>query len=423
MQAVVTAQEMSETLEHLAAELHQLLSRMHASRPSFDDPVRREQFLSCVQELADKTQQAREMANAMWASLGNRMATARDSVQARKDAWGEKFAQAKDAAQASKDALGERMTEARDSAVAHGQALGERMAEARDSAVAHRQALGERMAEARDSAAARRQALGEALDSVAMQLRTLAADCADGPRMASWKAGRDRLSTSYEDLLRTVRNSRLARVATKQIHLPHLKPTNYHRNIFHVGMGVGAVGMYELFLTYTSTVWILLAISVLAGSLEITRKIWPQWNLMLMNSIFFRRIARPREHDRINSASVYTFTLLGVCLLAPMIAVEVGLLVLAFADPTASIVGKRWGVKKVWRQKSWAGSLAFLLVAFSVAFAFLTLKSALPTMGTIAGASFATALVATVTETLSDRLDDNFSVLAMSTAVAALFFM
>ncbi len=405
MQAAVTAQEMSETLERLAEGLHQLLSRMHASRPSFDDPVRREQFLARVQELADKTQQAREMANAMWASLGDKMATARDSVQARKEAWGEKFAQAKDAAQASREALGERM------------------AEARDTAAARRQALGDKMAEARDSAAARRQALGEALDSVSSQLRTLAAECAEGPRVVAWKARRDRLSTSYEDLLRSVRNSRLARVATKQIHLPHLKPTNYHRNIFHIGMGVIAVSMYELLLTYTATICVLASISLLAGSLEITRKIWPKWNHMLMNSIFFRRIARPREHHRINSASVFAFTLLGVCLVAPMVAVEVGLLVLAFADPAASIVGKRWGTKKIWRQKSWVGSLAFLVVAFVAAFAFLTFKAALPTWGAIAGVSLATALAATTAETLSDRLDDNFSVLAMSTLVAALFLL
>ena len=240
--------------------------------------------------------------------------------------------------------------------------------------------------------------------------------------MTAWKTQRDRLSTSYEDLLRSVRNSRLARVATKQVNLPHLKPINYHRNIFHVAMGVVAVVLYEYFLSYSATILVLGTISVIAGTLEVTRKIWPAWNHILMNSFLFKRIARPREHSRINSASVYTFTLTGVCLLAPMIAVETGLLVLAFADPAASLVGKRWGSRKLWRQKSWAGSLAFLVVAFLVAAAFLTLKLAVPTWGTLAGAAFAIALVATATETLSDRLDDNFSVLAMSTAIAALFF-
>lgn len=387
MEAVVTAQELSETLERLAEELHQLLSRMHSGRPRFDDPVFQEQFRIRVQELADKTTQAREMANAMWASFGDRVADARESVQARKEAWGEKMAQARDAAQAS------------------------------------REALGDRMAEARDSAAARRQALAEALDSMASQLRTLASECADGPRMTVWKARRDRLSNSYEDLVRSVRSSHLARVATKQIHLPHLKPTNYHRNVFHVAMGLSAVALYELVLTYSATIWVLGSLSAVALTLEVTRKVWPRWNHVLMHSIIFRRIARPREHGRINSASVYTFTLLGVCLLAPMTAVETGLLVLAFADPAASIVGKRWGTRKIWRQKSWAGSLAFLAVAFAVTAAFLTWKAALPTWGTIAGVACATAVVGAATETLSDRLDDNFSVLAMSTAVTALFFL
>lgn len=369
MEAVVTAQEMSETLEGLAVELHQMLSRMHASRRGFDDPELRLQFSTRAQELADRAQAAREMANTMWASFGERVASARDSVQAHREAWGE------------------------------------------------------RMADARDSAATRRQALSDALDAMAGQLRSLAAESAAGPRMTAWRSRRDRLSTSYEELLRSVRRSKLARVATKQVHLPHLKPTNYHRNIFHVGMGVVAVGLYEFFLTYTATIWVLATISAIAGTLEITRKFWPHWNHLLMNSIFFKRIARPREHGRINSASVYAFTLTGVCLLAPMIAVETGLLVLAFADPAASLVGKRWGRRKLWRQKSWAGSAAFLVVAFGVATAFLLWKSAVPTWGSVAGAAFAIALVATATETLSDRLDDNFSVLAMSTAIAALFFL
>ena len=100
MEAVVTAREMSETLERLAVELHQMLSRMHASRPRFEDPAMRAQFSARVQELADRTQAAREMANAMWSSFGDSVANARDSVQARREAWGDRYAQARDAAQA-----------------------------------------------------------------------------------------------------------------------------------------------------------------------------------------------------------------------------------------------------------------------------------------------------------------------------------
>jgi dolichol kinase len=359
--------QLSQTLESLSEELHQLLSRMQSSRKDFDDPQRLEQFRARAAELADRISSAREMANQAWAHFGERVASARDAAQA------------------------------------------------------HRNALGEKVAEMRDSAGERRAALAASMDSMALQLRTMAQDFSHRPRARKVRDWRNRLSASYEEMIRNVRKSRLNRVATKQVHLPHIKPTNYHRNLFHVGMGVGSVILYETLLTYASALWVLGALCAVALTLEITRKIWPAWNEVLLNSFVFKRIHRPRERYRINSASVFALTLLGVFLVAPMTAVEVGLLILALADPVASIVGKRWGHRKIWRQKSWAGSLAFLGVAFGCAFGFLTWKAAFDSTSALLVAAFVTAFAAALTETLSDRLDDNFTVLSMSTLVMALF--
>ncbi len=349
MQAVLTADELTLVLGSLTEELHQFLSRLYAEKLTDADRTRLDALVAACRELADKAQNAREMAGDAWDSFG------------------------------------------------------------------------ERVANARDAAAARRQTLGESLERMSTSLRSMAAELAEHPRVARVRSWRNRLSTNYEDLLRSVRRSRVAQ-AGQPLQLPHLKPANYHRNVFHVAMGLVSVLLYELVLTWPLTMLVLGSISTVVVTLEVTRKIWPRWNQMICDSIFFRLIIRPRELRRINSASVYALTLTGMCLLAPMPAVEVGLLVLAFGDPAASIIGKRWGSRKLWRQKSWAGSAAFFGVAFGVSVLFLGLKGLLAPWSMV-GVAAAAAFAGTVTELLSDRLDDNFSVLAMTTAVTALFFM
>ncbi len=308
-----------------------------------------------------------------------------------------------------------------ESARRSGRELAERVSAAREAATRHWETVGRRMASARSNASLRYQKLSASLEGMATNLRTLTSELAESSRKATAREWCDRLSWSYEDMVRALRRARLASRGIK-LSLPHLKPVNYSRNVFHVAMGVVSVALYELFLDWPTTILILGVLSALVIAAEVSRAFIPGVNRWLVTLPVFKQTIRPREMGRINSASSYCLTLTAMCILAPMAAVETGLLVLALADPAASILGMRYGRRKLWKSKSVLGTLAFFGVALITSAVVLGLRSGLGPWG-IAAASGAVAAASAATELFSDRLDDNFSVLAVATGVAALFMM
>lgn len=75
------------------------------------------------------------------------------------------------------------------------------------------------------------------------------------------------------------------------------------------------------------------------------------------------------------------------------------MLVLGFADPTASVIGRLWGRHKLGKG-SWEGSGVFFLVAAAVPTPFAGLPAAV-----------IPALVVAVAEVLPNGIDDNLTVL------------
>jgi dolichol kinase len=295
-------------------------------------------------------------------------------------------------------------------------------ASARAAATARWELLEQRLASTRRGASARYEALSESLDNLAASLRIVAAEVVTSSRRARCKEWCDRLAISYEDLVRNMRRARIVKTATARLSLPHIKPVNYARNIFHVFMGVMAVAAYELLLDWKSAMFVMAGLSAFVIAAEVSRAFVPGINRMLVTLPVFKQIIRPREMGRINSASSLTLTLTAMCLLAPMPAVEVGLLVLALADPAASLLGMRYGRRKLWKSKSVLGTLAFLAVALLVSLGVLALRSPLSGVW-LAAAACCVAVASAATELFSDRLDDNFSVLAIATGVAALWIV
>ncbi len=256
------------------------------------------------------------------------------------------------------------------------------------------------------------------LDRMTATLAALSQEMQESPRWASSKRCVQRLSVNYEELLRSVRGMKLHSLGYS-IRLPHFKPMNFARNIFHVANGLGAFALSAWVLTPFQCVLVLLGMSVFVGSLETIRAFHPGFNRALCGLPIFKYTMRPRELNRVNSASVFAWTLTGVTILAPLSAVQVGLLILTFADPAASLVGKKWGTYKLWKQKSLAGSAAFFGVALVCSALGFGLLAGLP-WGLSVGFGAVVALTTAVTELLSDRLDDNFTVLGMGAAVAGL---
>lgn len=131
----------------------------------------------------------------------------------------------------------------------------------------------------------------------------------------------------------------------------------------------------------------------------------------------FRLIERPGEGeaDRIEAVAGYAGSVVGTMLLFPA-HVELGVVVLAilaFGDGAATTIGMIVGGPRLgWNQaKSWAGTLAFVLVSGPLA-AFLYWHEANPTVppATALTIGLSAAIAAAIAESLPSRINDNIRV-------------
>ena len=174
------------------------------------------------------------------------------------------------------------------------------------------------------------------------------------------------------------------------------------RRVFHAVSGVVlAVGPELLGLGRGAVLTILVLLLAGAVLLDVARLRHPSLNIL-----FFRLLgplASPGEAGGFASSTWYLLGVLLVYALIPARAVP-AVLVLGLADPVASVVGRRWGRRRVGKG-TLAGGGAFLAVAAIV-------------LHFTAGGSAAlvVAVAATVVELLPLPVDDNLSV-PVATAV------
>jgi dolichol kinase len=124
---------------------------------------------------------------------------------------------------------------------------------------------------------------------------------------------------------------------------------------------------------------------------------------------FWEKFARPvigsmiRPHEKAGDFSGATYILATICVVVALFTKPVAVACLAFimvGDTFAALIGRRWGRHR-FGHKSYEGSLACLVSLLVVAW--LTPDLALP-IGVLG------AVVATVTEALPWRIDDNVTV-------------
>lgn len=226
------------------------------------------------------------------------------------------------------------------------------------------------------------------------------------PRLKRFRARWKALGVSYEELVAELRDREFRGVAG--LSFTHLKPRNIARNVFHVGMGFTGVALYEWVLTRAEALWCLAGFLVFFILLEVFRRVSATFNEKLVKRIF-AKISRPHESHQVPAATWYALAIfLGVAFMDKH-PIELGILVLAVGDPVASFTGKTWGKNKIWRQKSLAGALGFQASATVIGMLFLVNVVGLAWLPAL-GIASAAAFVGAVTELLSDRLDDNFTI-------------
>lgn len=200
---------------------------------------------------------------------------------------------------------------------------------------------------------------------------------------------------------------------------PRAKPHNLARTSFHALSGVMWALLYEHVLDRGPLLWVLAGCLVFFVTDDVMRRWFPERRSGFAVAVF-RMLSRSSEASRMASSTWYALGLMVSVALLPKPACLVGILVLAFADPAAGLVGRRWGGPRLHRHKSLGGTTAFCVVAFGIAVATLAIQLPALTLATRVLAAAAIALAGTVAELLGDYVQDNFSIPVVAGTVAAL---
>ena len=179
------------------------------------------------------------------------------------------------------------------------------------------------------------------------------------------------------------------------------------RRVFHAAGGVLIVLVLTFSSMEDSLVWIILGTGLaLSAIIDAVRLYDPD-----LNRRFFRvfvALASPREARELASSTWYLLGVLLTLLLFPRAYALAGILVLALADPAASVIGRVWG-RTPFLGGSVRGTIAFGSVAFLVLLLFVPWWAAL-----------ATAVATALMEASSLDVDDN---LVVPITVAGVLFL
>ena len=133
------------------------------------------------------------------------------------------------------------------------------------------------------------------------------------------------------------------------------------RRIFHAITGtVIFVAVTQLDLSESLTITGLSVLFLILLALDLIRLRVPHLNILFFR--FFQILVSPRESQSIASSTWYILGALIAIVLFPISAALSGILILAWADPTASYLGRRWG-RRSFLGGTLEGTTAFLVVA------------------------------------------------------------
>lgn len=118
---------------------------------------------------------------------------------------------------------------------------------------------------------------------------------------------------------------------------------------------------------------------------------------------FFARLVMLRKHERNNLTSAISFviaTIIAFSAFDYQIAL-VALLMTVLGDFTAALMGLTFGEKKIFRNKSYVGTISGLIVNLLIGFIILP---------NLPGIFIPMAFTASIVETMTQKLDDNLTV-------------
>ena len=180
------------------------------------------------------------------------------------------------------------------------------------------------------------------------------------------------------------------------------------RRLFHVVNGVSTATAYALLFTHEQVIHIFGTIACVVYVVDRVRIAYPEAvarRAAWVNRFFVRAEEQFRESAMIPYAIAVLLTILTV----PKRAALVGIYTLAVADPLAAVVGIQYGRRRIARNRSLEGSLAFFAATLVIAALVLGWGAEAPALA-IAGASATIGLGAAMCELLPLRIDDNLTI-------------
>jgi dolichol kinase len=275
-----------------------------------------------------------------------------------------------------------------------------------------------RVAGLRESLTGKQSAYARCLEKISQALGEYTDELSRRPSVRRLRPHYRALAVYYEEMSAHLKAMKLEAELLQAGAVP-IKPVNYVRCAFHCVMGIFSVLTYEFVFTHNQALAILFIVLGAIMLFEVVRRLAP-----VVNDTVMRRalsfIARPIESYTLTGSTYFILGMMIIVLVFPPHACEVAVLVLAFADPAATIAGKLLGRRKIFGEKSVAGTTAFFAVAFIVCMVFLAFTQ--PWLLSVRGVLAAMILAGsgTLAEMLGDSLDDNLTIPIAVAAAAAL---
>ena len=180
------------------------------------------------------------------------------------------------------------------------------------------------------------------------------------------------------------------------------------RRLFHLLNGGAIATAYVLFFTHEQVIHIFGTIACVVYVLDRVRIAYP--DAVAHRAPWINRgFLRAEEQVREAAMTPYAIAVLLTILTVPKAAALVAIYTLALADPLAAIVGIRFGRRRLARNRTLEGSLAFFAATLAVSVFVLRSYAPAPPL-TLAVAAGAIALASAACELLPLRIDDNLTI-------------
>ncbi len=190
------------------------------------------------------------------------------------------------------------------------------------------------------------------------------------------------------------------------------------RQAFHAFNATWGVLAYHWFVPRWPAAAAIGTVTAVFGLFEWLRLRYPGINRQVLDHPIWGRVIRPHEHHRVSGGFYFGLGVALSLLLFPKPAVEAGCLAMGFGDAASTVVGSRFGSRRLRSGRSLEGALAFAATTILAvgAFRMLACGDAPAEAALWAGVA---AVSGAVVELFSGPIDDNLTVPVLTSAVLA----